>query len=135
MSNIRQHYSVLHCRNSNILKAVLQILCVLLSCSSVPVNHLPVFTLQPGPMEVTEGSVVEIECRATGKPAPNITWFKNKSILKVVNPGIGGNESKSTFNISCSSSDDEREYTVQAENTVGKAVASFRITGNSVVQT
>ena len=41
------------------------------------VKEPPIFTQIPQPLEVTEGDVVELECRAKGKPLPCIDWYKD----------------------------------------------------------
>lgn len=33
-------------------------------------------------MEVTEGELVDLECRALGKPIPQVSWYKDGKPLK-----------------------------------------------------
>lgn len=56
--------------------------------SVVPVIALPVapkVQLKPeGPLQVRMGDPVSVECRATGRPRPTMTWKRQGSTLQLV---------------------------------------------------
>jgi len=42
----------------------------------------PVFSGKPKEVNATDGDKVQIECKVTGSPVPEITWFQNKKEIK-----------------------------------------------------
>ena len=98
------------------------------------VNQPPTFTRVPEPMEVVEGSMEELVCRAKGNPAPKLTWFKDKKHLKE-DQSISfetyeeGNESESKCLISDVSLAHDGKYAIEAANEFGKITAEVSVTG------
>ncbi len=76
-------------------------------------------------MVVNETSTASFQCEVTGNPEPKVTWLRQNSSLvadKRVVPSRGG------LMITDVTSQDEGEYTCEAENILGESSASFTLT-------
>ncbi|KAF8787391.1 Peroxidasin like protein [Argiope bruennichi] len=90
-------------------------------------NVPPVFSRVPEDQRIEMGSSIELPCHAKGQPMPQIKWRKNGSIL-----GSESNHHRINihgdlymFNIQ---RDDDGIYECIAENDVGRASVSMRLT-------
>ena len=98
-------------------------------------NKPPVFTLVPESVDVTEGDSIELDCRATGKPVPQIVWYNNKEILneddhvmfETVDDGIECGSKILLKGIVPAIHDGK--YTIEAANSVGKVTHNVMISG------
>lgn len=82
-------------------------------------------------MEVTEGSSATLECRVTGTPEPNITWFKDDtSVADETRYKTRFYGERATFKVASTVLEDEGEYKCVAENTFGSATCSSELLVN-----
>ena len=104
------------------------------------VNKPPAFVTVPEHTNVTEGDNVELTCTASGKPVPEILWYKDGKILNeddhVIVESTGNDQ-----NMECISKLSLRnilpgvhsgKYTMEAVNSVGKAKEDVYLKGNYI---
>ncbi|KAK4820389.1 hypothetical protein QYF61_025563 [Mycteria americana] len=84
------------------------------------VHVLPAFTELPGDVALTKGEQLRLTCKATGIPAPKITWTFNNNIIPAQYDDVKGH---SELVIERVSKDDSGTYVCTAENTVGSIKA------------
>ena len=98
----------------------------------------PTFLLTPDSKEVTEGKHAKFLCKAYGKPMPQISWYKDDSIvsgddrMKVQNKDNSRKfEVESELQTTRVLLGDEcQTYIVKAENKVGSVSHEFSLIGN-----
>ncbi|GBM59397.1 Peroxidasin [Araneus ventricosus] len=90
-------------------------------------NVPPVFSRVPEDQRIEMGSSLELPCHAKGQPMPHIKWRKNGSILGAESDHhrINIHGDLYMFNIQ---RDDDGIYECIAENDVGRASVSMRLT-------
>lgn len=91
---------------------------------------LPKFTKQPKSQTVKEGEKVVLECKATGNPAPKLTWYKGETpITSSRIYKISMKKDKTcVLEISNVGPVSPCIYTCRAVNVVGDAITSATIT-------
>ena len=85
----------------------------------VPVR--PTIQAYPQSTVVVENDTVSLFCKATGKPAPIVTWIQVNKPGRSFPPG-------GTLTISRVNVNDTGEYNCTASNSVGSAMASATVT-------
>ena len=104
----------------------------------IPVNQPPVFVTVPESQDVTEGDGVDLQCKATGKPIPQIIWYKDGQVcneddhvrlLGAEDDEGMGCECKLSLNDIIPASHSGK-YTIEAVNAVGKTSHSITLSGN-----
>ena len=94
-------------------------------------GEAPKFTQPLESVEVTEGSGTTLECKVTGTPEPNITWFKDgESVTDVKRYKTRFDGERATLKITTTELDDEGQYKCVAENTFGSASCSSELLVN-----
>ena len=101
------------------------------------VNSPPVFTHAPESTEITEGDDLDLECLVTGKPLPEITWYKNEedmSAQKNITVQTSENVDKFERGSELLVKDVDREehtgkYVIEATNSAGTAKHEFTVSG------
>ena len=101
---------------------------------SVIVNRAPEIIKAPASVELVEGEAVHLTVVATGKPLPQLTWYKDNQKLEdsdVMDITTIQNETETTSNLSTESLqlDHDGKYKVKATNTVGTAKTEFPLSG------
>lgn len=91
----------------------------------------PAFVVELTTTTVTTGEVVKLECRATGKPAPEIRWFKeDKEIKKSAHVEISSTtDGTQVLLIKQAEVADAGKYRCEAKNKAGasKTVATLDV--------
>ncbi|XP_063154493.1 hemicentin-1 [Candoia aspera] len=87
---------------------------------NLTVYMLPAFTELPGEVALSKGEQLQLTCKATGVPVPNIKWTFNNSIIPAQNDGVNG---LSKLVIERVSKEDSGTYVCTAENLVGSIKA------------
>ena len=102
----------------------------------IPVNQPPVFTLVPESLDVIEGDRVELECKAAGKPLPQLIWYKsNKTLTSDSSTTFESrdcetkNEATSSMVISSVDVGHVGKYQVKAFNSVGSVKCEIPLSG------
>lgn len=88
------------------------------------------------PQIVEEKSKAVLQVKVTGKPTPHITWFKdNKEVVHTLSERISYNPKTGTATLELlkPTPDDEKVYTVRAENKFGQAECRANLIISSVV--
>ena len=100
------------------------------------VNTHPQFCQTPVSQDVTEGNTVELVCTVTGKPPPELTWYKDGKEIEhgeLTDISVEQNpDAKSIIGrlrISPVTLDHDGKYRVKASNIVGSIKADFVVTG------
>eukprot|EP00063_Salmo_salar_P064787 XP_014039622.1 PREDICTED: basement membrane-specific heparan sulfate proteoglycan core protein-like [Salmo salar] len=75
-----------------------------------------------GPLRVRLGEPVALECHATGRPRPSITWQRHGTQLVTTKT-----EDTSTLKVAAVSSEDAGVYVCQAQNTEGVAEVKVEV--------
>ncbi|XP_060630493.2 hemicentin-1 isoform X1 [Anolis sagrei] len=93
---------------------------------NLTVHVLPTFTELPGDVALKRGERLQLMCRATGVPIPQITWTFNNNIIPAQYDGVDG---ASELVIKRVSKEDSGTYVCTAENLVGsiKALGSVYV--------
>ncbi|ETE60133.1 Hemicentin-1, partial [Ophiophagus hannah] len=93
---------------------------------SLTVYVLPAFTELPGDVALNKGEQLQLTCKATGVPVPNIRWTFNNNIIPAQYDGVNG---LSKLVIERVSKEDSGTYVCMAENLVGsiKALGSVYV--------
>ncbi|XP_034265503.1 hemicentin-1 isoform X1 [Pantherophis guttatus] len=93
---------------------------------SLTVYVLPAFTELPGDVTLNKGEQLQLTCKATGVPVPNIKWTFNNNIIPAQYDGVNG---LSKLIIEKVSKEDSGTYVCMAENLVGsiKALGSVYV--------
>ncbi|KAL7984810.1 hypothetical protein Chor_003380, partial [Crotalus horridus] len=93
---------------------------------SLTVYVLPAFTELPGDVALNKGEKLQLNCKATGVPVPNIKWIFNNNIIPAQYDGVNG---LSKLVIERVSKKDSGTYVCMAENLVGsiKALGSVYV--------
>ncbi|CAF1145362.1 unnamed protein product [Rotaria sordida] len=89
----------------------------------------PVFTDKPKEVTATDGDKVQIQCKVTGSPKPEITWFLNKKEVKPSAEYVqeyDGTTAKLT--IPDGYVDDSGDWMCEAWNETGEATQTVRVT-------
>lgn len=75
------------------------------------------FISHSGPLDVTQGSTVKMECRASGNPVPTIAWTRKNNVLP------SGERSVSGLSLVIQHADRHSagQYQCSADNGVGQA--------------
>ncbi|XP_042247451.1 basement membrane-specific heparan sulfate proteoglycan core protein-like [Thunnus maccoyii] len=90
------------------------------------VKHAPKVRLVPaGPLRVRIGDPVSVECRATGRPRPTLTWKRQGSTLQLVT--VEAND-VNTIKWPAARPEDSGVYICQAENNEGVTEVKVVIT-------
>nr|XP_046191988.1 basement membrane-specific heparan sulfate proteoglycan core protein-like [Oncorhynchus gorbuscha] len=85
--------------------------------ASLTIKHSPKVRVTPaGPLRVRLGEPVALECHATGRPRPSVTWQRHRTQLVTTKT-----EDTSTLKVAAVSSEDAGVYVCQAQNTEGVA--------------
>ncbi|XP_026558988.1 hemicentin-1 [Pseudonaja textilis] len=87
---------------------------------SLTVYMLPAFTELPGDVALNKGEQLQLTCKATGVPVPNIRWTFNNNIIPAQYDGVNG---LSKLVIERVSKEDSGTYVCMAENLVGSIKA------------
>lgn len=81
-----------------------------------------------GVQNIKAGTTLSLPVNTSGIPNPTITWLLDEEpIEKSARISVETVEGKTTLTIKNTTLDDTGLYTVEAENTVGKAVAEFDV--------
>ena len=101
------------------------------------VNVPPAFKRAPEPIEITEGDDLDLECLVTGKPLPDVVWYKDgedvskqKNVMVQTSENVDALERGSEIVVK----DVDRElhsgkYVIEATNSVGTAKHEVLISG------
>ncbi|XP_045546691.1 basement membrane-specific heparan sulfate proteoglycan core protein [Salmo salar] len=91
--------------------------------ASLTIKHSPKVRVTPaGPLRVRLGEPVALECHATGRPRPSITWQRHGTQLVTTKT-----EDTSTLKVAAVSSEDAGVYVCQAQNTEGVAEVKVEV--------
>ncbi|XP_040002961.1 basement membrane-specific heparan sulfate proteoglycan core protein-like, partial [Xiphias gladius] len=89
------------------------------------VKHAPKVRLTPaGPLRVRMGDAVSVECRATGRPRPTLTWKRQSSTLQLVTTEIND---VNTIHWAAVRPEDSGVYICQAESSEGVTEVKIQI--------
>ena len=101
-------------------------------------NAAPVFTELPKDSEVLQGSSADLQCKALGKPRPEVHWYKGRKLLKTKKDELSiesiSNEDDLEI-MSCMSlsevvtEDETLQYRIEAINKIGKVEHEVTLTG------
>ena len=81
-----------------------------------------------GVQNIKAGVTLSLPVNTSGIPNPNVSWLLDEEpVEKTARVSIETVEGKTTLTIKNTTLDDTGLYTVEAENTVGKAVAEFDV--------
>ena len=94
------------------------------------VNQPPTFTSIPEVVELIEGQEGSIECRATGRPLPSMSWTKGRKDLEGLQKQTE-DETVTKLTIPSVSQDDEGTYTIKAKNSVDSIKGEIPVAGKS----
>ncbi|XP_069797785.1 immunoglobulin-like and fibronectin type III domain-containing protein 1 [Narcine bancroftii] len=95
----------------------------------VKIMSTPEFTVKLKTHIAPVGSDICMSCAVKGKPPPHVTWFKNNiNIMNNANFWSTNVYGVCSLCIFCASPKDTGEYMAIAENSVGRAVCSTRLT-------
>ena len=106
-------------------------------CFTFSVNKPPTFILVPQPLVINEGDNIELPCKATGKPVPEISWYNEDEqiegtdsvmIKDSVDADSFESESRLCF-IQAALSDECDMYRVVARNSVGSISHELGLVG------
>ena len=100
-------------------------------------NIPPVFKTAPESTEITEGDDLDLQCLVTGKPLPNIVWYKNnKDMSQLKNVNVESSETPENYEtgseLTVKNVDKDihtGRYTIEATNSVGTAKHELVVTG------
>ena len=103
-------------------------------------TEAPKFVEKPSSsLKVLEDDPVTIRCKAHGKPAPNVVWYKDNTPIPDDNEHIvismeqDGLEMESILNIPKSVLvEDDGKYTMEAVNDAGSVTHDVNLTGNNI---
>ncbi|XP_060132638.1 hemicentin-1 isoform X1 [Zootoca vivipara] len=87
---------------------------------NLTVHVLPTFTELPGDLALNKGERLQLTCKATGVPVPQISWTFNNNIIPAQYDGVNG---LSQLVIERVSKEDSGTYVCTAENVVGSIKA------------
>ncbi|XP_040892841.1 basement membrane-specific heparan sulfate proteoglycan core protein-like [Toxotes jaculatrix] len=94
------------------------------------VKHAPKVRLTPaGPLRVRIGDPVSVECRATGRPRPTLTWKREGSTLQLLSTETND---VSTIQWAAVRPEDSGVYICQAENNEGITEVKVEVTVEGV---
>ena len=96
---------------------------------SLTVNQLPSFTYIPEELDLIHGQQGVIECRASRKPLPNITWAKGRKDIDNSLSEQTGAEAIGKIVIASVTDDDAGKYTVKAKNSAGSVKEDIPVNG------
>ncbi|CAB0039484.1 unnamed protein product [Trichogramma brassicae] len=91
------------------------------SLNSSEPSSPPVLLVEPQDMEVELGSMIELACRATGKPQPTITWRRDGTIVQGNGVRLSKHGSLYLYNVT---GRDSGRYECSAANDEGRASAT-----------
>ncbi|GCC31496.1 hypothetical protein chiPu_0009954 [Chiloscyllium punctatum] len=99
-----------------------------LSFSSPPLTRegAPIVRVQPRPISVTEGQMLELHCQVTGQPEPMITWYKADGYLTDNHQAEGP-----VLRILQVTHADDGDYICRAENKFGMQQLKFSVSVTS----
>ncbi|XP_078095298.1 basement membrane-specific heparan sulfate proteoglycan core protein isoform X4 [Mustelus asterias] len=86
----------------------------------------PIVRVQPRPISITEGQMLELNCEVTGQPEPMITWYKADGYL-TANHQVEGR----VLRILQVTPVDEGDYICRAENIFGMQQLKFSVSVTS----
>ena len=101
---------------------------------SLAVNKAPEFIKVPAEVEVIEGEPASVTAVATGRPLPDLVWYKDNKALadgeevSIENVQADG-ESRGTMDADPVQLSHEGKYKVKATNVAGSVSAAFPISG------
>lgn len=110
-------------------------------CIVCAVNAAPVFTSTPKAAEILQGAPLELQCKALGRPRPDIHWYRGNTLLKnkkdkVAIESISNEDDLETVgSMSLSeviAEDESIKYRIEAVNKVGKAEHVVSLTGERI---
>ncbi|XP_026330348.1 peroxidasin-like [Hyposmocoma kahamanoa] len=93
---------------------------------NVTITEPPEITIPPAGKEVLRASTVRFNCTASGRPEPNISWYKNWTLLTMagrINLRKSADGQRNELVISGVTSDDAGVYQCFAQNVAGVASA------------
>ncbi|CAF4235979.1 unnamed protein product, partial [Adineta steineri] len=89
----------------------------------------PVFADKPKEVTANDGDKVQVECKVTGTPAPEITWFLNKKEIKPSADYVQEYDGKiAKLIIPDGYVDDSGDWMCEAWNEAGEATQTVRVT-------
>ncbi|XP_037103198.1 basement membrane-specific heparan sulfate proteoglycan core protein-like [Syngnathus acus] len=93
--------------------------------AQINIKFPPNVRLSPaGPLRVKIGDRVSVQCRATGRPRPKLSWRRQDSALQLPSEETDG---VSTIQWTVVRAEDAGVYICQAENTVGKTEVKLEV--------
>ncbi|XP_059829909.1 immunoglobulin superfamily member 22-like [Hypanus sabinus] len=94
-------------------------------------THAPVFITPLKDHTVHRGNDCTMSCAISGNPRPSITWYKGKvHISENLKYWYTSSNGVCTLTIPSTEMDDADEYTIVAENSLGKVKCSCKVTVN-----
>lgn len=100
------------------------------------VNKPPEFTQVPASVDLTEGENAELMCVVTGKPPPELTWYKDGNEIsegELANSSIEQDPEVRTIigrlRIDPVILEHDGKYRLKASNSVGNVKSEFAVTG------
>ncbi|XP_047220229.1 basement membrane-specific heparan sulfate proteoglycan core protein-like [Girardinichthys multiradiatus] len=88
------------------------------------VKYPPKVLIPAGPLRITTGDPVALECSATGRPHPTVTWTRRGSTLHLITQEINNVH---TIKWPSVRPEDSGVYVCQADNNVGKSEAEVEL--------
>ncbi|XP_061625452.1 basement membrane-specific heparan sulfate proteoglycan core protein-like isoform X4 [Phyllopteryx taeniolatus] len=118
--------------STSVWRPALQVPALLQHSSTSNVRHSTAYTNNPpkvrlsptGPLKVKIGDRVSVQCRATGRPRPKISWRRQGSSLQLLSEEIDG---VNTVQWTVVRPEDSGVYICQAENNVGVTEAKVEV--------
>ena len=97
---------------------------------SLSVNQAPAFTYIPELVELISGQEGVVECRATGRPLPKISWTKGRKDQDNIKEETLATETVGKLIFARVTEDDAGKYTAKAKNSVDSVKEEIPVTGN-----
>ncbi|XP_026867788.2 LOW QUALITY PROTEIN: basement membrane-specific heparan sulfate proteoglycan core protein [Electrophorus electricus] len=98
------------------------------SIVSLVVRESPRATVTPaGPVHVTVGNPINLECQAAGEPRPSVTWHRLDNARKTVLTSPVPAESNVVLQILVARPEDSGTYVCAAQNSQGKTETSVEV--------
>lgn len=92
------------------------------------VETVPNITKHLKDLRCCDGDAVTLECHVTGNPEPNVLWEKDGRLLSMTNDiSAQFHGDRATLAIARIYAEDEGEYTMIAENSLGRSYSSAYI--------
>ncbi|RDD38184.1 Hemicentin-2, partial [Trichoplax sp. H2] len=95
------------------------------SAAIINVYTYPRFVMSPRNQTKILGQQITLSCNSTSNPYPNITWFKDDSLLNKTAYQYFSLTGYSTLTINNSSLADEGQYHCRADNFIGQATSNI----------